>query len=302
MSKTNIIFLEPYLDNKIWGGTRLKEFNFKLESNNVGEALIVSAIDNKSSKIINSNIDEKNLLEFYNNHPDFFSNYKGTYPILTKIIDANEDLSIQVHPDDAYSLYKHNKLGKNECWYILDAKPDSKIIYGLNCQSIDELKQSISDNTIEEKLNYITVKKGDTIYVPAGTVHAITSGLLIYELQQNSDITYRLYDYNRLENGKLRELMVDDALNVIKLNQEHYVTHDNYLIDCEYFKLIKIDVCNDTLNLKIDDALWLEVTVIDGNGKVDEQPITKGSVFLIRSNHNAIAEGNLKLLIAYVAK
>lgn len=302
MSTLNIIFLEPYLDNKIWGGTKLKEFNFKLESNNVGEALIISAIDNKSSTIINSNVAEKNLLEFYDNHRDFFANYQGSYPLLTKIIDANDKLSIQVHPGDIYSLEKHNKLGKTECWYILDAKPNSKIVYGLKCESIKQVRESILNNTIENDLNYINVKKGDIIYVPAGTVHAITSGLLIYELQQNSDITYRLYDYNRLENGKLRELMIDDALNVIKLNQQCNVTHDQFLIDCEYFKLIKMDICNDKLNLKIDNALWLEVTVIDGNGKVDGQSITKGGVFLIRSNHNAIVEGNLKLLIAYVTK
>lgn len=294
-----VIFLKPYLDDKIWGGTRLQDYGYHLTSDHVGEALLVSTLPNKSSYILNTEIKERNLHDYYEAHRDFFANYRRTYPLLTKIIDANDDLSIQVHPDDAYASAKHHQLGKTECWYILDAKPYAQLVYGLKTDSREVVAKAIADNTLESILNYIDVKKGDLIYVPAGTVHAITKGLLIYELQQSCDITYRLYDYNRLENGKPRALAVEDSLNVIKYDPVVCPTSCGYLVDCPFFKLKKIKVL-DQFEIDLPEALWLEITVIDGEGTIDGQSFKKGSVMLVRHRHIPLIKGECTLLVGFI--
>lgn len=300
--KTDILFLKPYLEQKIWGGDHLEDFNYNLNGKCIGEAWIVSALENKSSVVINQEAKEKTLFEFYKHHPDFFNYHAGEYPTLTKIIDACQDLSIQVHPNDQYALARHHQLGKTECWYILDAKPNAEIVYGLKTTDNTELVSAIKNNNLEALMNVVPVKKGDLFFVPAGLVHAIKAGVLIYELQQSSDITYRLYDYNRLENGKLRELHIEDALKVIDYRTVKTPSSEEFLIDCKYFKLKKMEVNNSLQDLFIPEAMWLEVTVIDGFGKVDRHPIKKGDVFLLRHNCVAKLEGICTLLVGYVTQ
>lgn len=302
MEKTNLIFLKPYLDEKIWGGKRLEEFGYDLSSKKVGEALIISALPEMASLVINKEFREMPLNIFYELNQDFFNNYQKPYPILTKIIDANDDLSVQVHPNDEYAKLRHKKLGKTECWYIIDAKPNASIIYGLKIKDPLIMKSSLEKNNLEQILNEIKVKKGDVIFVESGTVHAIKSGILIYELQQSSDITYRLYDYNRLDNqGNLRQLHIEDSLNVINYNIKPLEQSLDYLVDSKYFKLKKI-IINGKKILKIDEAQWIEVTVIEGTGFVDDVPIKKGSIFLIRHLYHPLISGELTLLLGYVTK
>ena len=160
------------------------------------------------------------LSEYLEVHKDSVSkDWNGErFPLLIKLIDAEADLSIQVHPDDEYAAAHTDGLGKTEMWYIVDAAPDAKIIYGLKKRyTADELRAAIEAGTLEELMNYVPVKKGETYFIPSGMVHAICRGILIAEIQQNSNITYRVYDYNRRgADGKLRELHVDDALAVIE--------------------------------------------------------------------------------------
>lgn len=298
--KTNLIFLEPYLDAKIWGGNNLLKFNYNLTSDKIGEALIVSALPKMSSLIINKEYEKMPLNYFYENNRDFFNNYQGEYPILTKIIDANNDLSVQVHPNDEYAKLKHNKLGKTECWYILDAKPNASIIYGLKIKDPSRIKEAIEKNDWVNILNEINVEKDDVIYVESGTVHAIKAGLLIYEIQQSSDITYRLYDYNRLDElGNLRPLNIEDSLKVIKYDTKILKKNEKYLVDSKYFKLKKL-IINGQYKLNISEAQWLEITVISGIGFVDDIKIKKGSVFLVKHHHQPLLKGKITLLIGYV--
>ncbi|MGL4616658.1 MAG: type I phosphomannose isomerase catalytic subunit [Mycoplasmoidaceae bacterium] len=302
MDSINIIFLKPYLDEKIWGGNRLKEYGYELKSNNIGEALIVSALEKMPSTIINKELFGVSLKDFYESNRDFFGNYCGEYPILTKIIDANDDLSVQVHPDNEYAKIRHNKLGKNECWYILDAKENASIIYGLKTNNRKETEDFLNKKKWDDLLNEIKVKKGDVIYVESGIVHAIKKGILIYELQQSSDITYRLYDYDRIDDyNNPRELHIEDALNVIKYNNIKNACDEKNLISNEYFSLMKIDI-DGTKRISIDNAKWLEVTVIDGSGTVDNLNFKKGSIFLIRNNYESTIIGKCSLLIGYVKK
>lgn len=301
-----IIFLEPFIQETIWGRKRLKEYGYNLPYEKNGEAWIISAIKDKESKIKGIN---KSLREFYIEKKSFFNNYNGEYPLLVKIIDANDDLSIQVHPDNEYAKNKHGKYGKSECWYILDCKNNSDIVYGHNAKNKTELIDYIKNNKWDNLLKVIKIDKNDFIDVPPGTIHAIKNNTLIYEVQQSSDITYRLYDYDRLSNGKHRELHINDSLNVIYYPQNNLTiskTNTNYdnkiqlLLENQYFKIIKINV-NSNLELLFDDAHWVQATVIDGNGFVDNIKIRKGDNFLVAHNSKfKISSQKMTIIISYV--
>lgn len=298
-----IIFLEPIIEYKVWGGTKLRDiYNYPIEQDNAGEAWLVACFENKSNYILNS--DGMSLYEFYNTNKEFFNYYDKEYPLLVKIIDAKKDLSVQVHPDDAYAKSKNYPYGKTECWYILDCKEDSTIIYGHNANDYKELKKMIENKQWENLLNEQPIKKNELYYIPSGTIHAIKSDTLLFELQQSSDITYRIYDYDRLdENGKLRELHLNDALNVI--NFDNYIlnkanAHHDFLVDTNFFKLIKL-VNREYTEYHFPDVNWLQATVIKGFGTIDgTYNLKKGDTFLVAHNHKFSLNGELTLLISYV--
>ena len=204
----------------IWGGERLaKEYGKGTPGEKLAESWELAAHKDGVNVIIGGENDGMLFSDYLAAHKDAVSDsWDGErFPLLTKLIDAEADLSIQVHPDDEYAAAHTTDLGKTEMWYIVDAAPDAKIIYGLKKKySADEVRTAIANGTLEELMNYTPVKKGETYFIPSGMVHAICKGILIAEIQQNSNITYRVYDYNRRgADGKLRELHVDDALAVI---------------------------------------------------------------------------------------
>lgn len=194
----------------------------------------------------------------------------GEHPLLVKVIQADESLSIQVHPDDekAVLLEGEGSCGKSECWYVLDAKPGSKLVYGLNGKySSEEIKQAIETNNLEKYLNQIEVHKGDFIFIPSGTVHAIGAGLRLMEVQQSCDITYRLYDW-----GRSRQLHVEKSLEVIKNNELLKIKPFDKDFECDYFSLSKVCVkggyamINSRREKKIEN--WMFLYVIDGKGVI----------------------------------
>ena len=220
---------------KIWGGSKIKSMlkqDFSPLSN-CGEAWKISGIEPESSVVSNGFLKGNTLNELAEIYMDdllgekVFKKFGEEFPLLIKFIDAQKDLSVQVHPDDKLSAEKHHGNGKTEMWYVIDAEPDATLNIGFNRQMNRQLlKEHISQNRIIDVLNFVNVKAGDAVFIPSGKVHAIGKGILLAEIQQSSDITYRLYDYNRKdENGKLRSLHVDDALNAI-----HYNDADNALI------------------------------------------------------------------------
>ncbi|MGL4343546.1 MAG: type I phosphomannose isomerase catalytic subunit [Metamycoplasmataceae bacterium] len=296
-----IIFLKPYFDYKIWGGDKIKNIFNYIQEDKIGEALIISALKDKESLIVNKNYLNKKLSDFYLENPDFFGNYKGTYPLLTKIIDANEDLSVQVHPNDDYAWEKFKKLGKTECWYILDCPKRAELIYGSKEKNIKKIEKNIKNNDWSF-LKKAPVNIGDVVYVPSGTIHAITKGILVYEIQQSSDLTFRLYDYNRKEqDGNPRELHIIDSLNSIKVDDSLKVikSFDGLIINSSKFKLYKKTI-NQEEEFYFPRAKWLEVTVISGKGKIENNIIQKGSTFLVAHDHNFSIIGNLIVLIGFI--
>ena len=208
--------LQPIFFDKIWGGSKIK-LNYDYDClNKKGGAWGIRASKNGSSIVLNGEIEGKTLRELFSTNKELFGNYPGEeFPILIKIIDATDDLSIQVHPNDSYARLHENSLGKTECWYILDAEKNTDIIIGHKADNLEEFKNYFDSSNFESILNKFKIKKGDLFNIYAGTIHAICKGTLLLEIQQSSDVTYRLYDYNRLSNGLPRDLHVDKAFDVI---------------------------------------------------------------------------------------
>lgn len=261
----NILYplkFKPIAKQKIWGGNSLQQIYRHNDPNiqQIGETWDVSAMSGNESEVINGFLANNNLAELVEVYMSdligdkVFQRYGTEFPLLVKLIDAAEDLSIQVHPNDEIAEKRHQGHGKTEMWYILDATPEASIILGFS-EPVDKetLAKKLEDNTIETCLNKISVKPGDIFLVPAGTVHSIGKGCLILEIQQSSDLTYRLYDYNRQDiNGQLRELHTEWALDAI--DYEHWkaekltpVCQNNEIcnvVDHEYFTSNQIHLTN----------------------------------------------------------
>ena len=288
-----VLMLEGKFVDKIWGGERLREdFDYDIESDSVGEYWAVSAMEEFPSLIINGELAGENLIEVYKNEKELFGDSKeATFPLLVKIIDAKEDLSIQVHPDDEMGKRVENSLGKTECWYILNDN-ESSIIYGLNAKDKDEAVKLINERKWEEVLKEVPAKNGDFFFVPAGTVHAIKKGCLILEIQQASDVTYRLYDYDRKDkDGNLRDLHIEKSIEAIKLNDIDNKTETSVdgdlrltkLTDNEFFQVRKYEIeGNKSFNR---DSEYLIEAVIDGAGELivdgETYQIKKGDFFIL---------------------
>lgn len=223
-SKTRPFFLKPAGKDYLWGGNRLNEdFSKGIDMSPLAETWECSAHPDGPSTVDSGEFKGLSLSQVLKEHPEFLGTHPrllGGLPILIKLIDAKRDLSVQVHPDDAYAAkYENGSLGKTEMWYVLDASKDAALVYGF-CHDMDRevLRKSLTDGTVEKYLQKVPIKKDDVFYIEAGTVHAIGAGALIAEIQENSNLTYRLYDYNRLDkNGKPRELHIEKALQVANL-------------------------------------------------------------------------------------
>lgn len=215
---------KPILKDKIWGGTKLQNlFNKPTDSKYLGESWELSGVPDDESIVSNGFLAGNNIAELVETYmgdlvgDKIFENFGLTFPLLFKLIDANDDLSIQVHPNDEIAAKRHNSFGKTEMWYVVDADPGAELIIGFTKDSSkEEYSSAVESGRVEEILQRVSVQKGDVLFIPAGLVHAIGKGTVIAEIQETSDITYRIYDYKRTDkNGKERDLHIDEALDVI---------------------------------------------------------------------------------------
>ncbi|MGE5604365.1 MAG: type I phosphomannose isomerase catalytic subunit [Bacteroidota bacterium] len=214
---------KPVYKKKVWGGDNIRTyFNRSIKDKKIGESWEISCREDGMSVVKNGKFQGKTLLELINELRDkllgteVYKKYGNAFPLLHKVIDANENLSVQVHPDDAYAAAE-GKCGKDEMWYIIHATKNAKLIYGLIDISKNEFRKVLQEGRISRVLNEVAVKPGDFIFIPGGTVHAILGGLLIAEIQQNCNTTYRIYDWDRTDgSGKKRELHIERALDAIR--------------------------------------------------------------------------------------
>lgn len=310
------LFLRPVFKERIWGGAALQEaFGYEIPTEHTGECWAISAHPNGPSKIENGPYEGMTLDQLWREHPELFGNAQGeVFPLLTKILDANMDLSVQVHPNDDYAMANENgELGKTECWYIIDCKDDADMIFGHNARSKEELVEQINQGKWGELLRRVKIKPGDFFYVPSGTIHALCEGTLVLETQQSSDTTYRVYDYDRRDaEGNLRELHLQKAIEVTTVPHQDVVStpiiqeQDNATIttfvESEFFSVYKWEVHGKSVFPYNEHYLLL--SVIKGEGDLIHHgasyQLKKGTHFILPVGFGEFAvNGDCELIVSH---
>ncbi|WP_096437013.1 mannose-6-phosphate isomerase, class I [Alteribacter populi] len=313
-----ILFLEPVFKEKIWGGSGLRsQFDYEIPSNSTGECWGISGHENGTNIVANGVFKGKTLRQLWNENRELFNHEPGEeFPLLVKIIDAQDDLSVQVHPDDEYAK-KHEgyALGKTECWYILDHEPGAKLVLGHHANSRDELTKMVDAERWGELFRDVPVQKGDFYYVPSGTVHAIGKGIMILEIQQSSDITYRFYDYGRTDDrGNPRELHIDDSIACSMVPHKDALPEQNEwtngdlmikkLIEENYFTVYRWDIAGEA-SYKVDQ--YLLMSVVDGQGEIIVEGVIhkleKGQHFIVPSTVDSFTiRGKMTMTVSHTTK
>lgn len=307
----HILKMKPVFKEMIWGGKKLRDvYGYDIPSDHTGEAWTISAHKNGNCMIENTEYAGMTLAQLFDEHRELFGNIDGDqFPLLVKFIDANDNLSVQVHPDDAYAAKYENSLGKTECWYVLQADEGTQMVMGHHAKTKEEFVKAVEEDDYDHLLNTFKIKEGDFFYIPSGTLHAICSGSLIYEAQQSSDITYRVYDYHRKQkDGSERQLHVQQSIDVTKVpadiaQQNDFVSSDlengsrTTLIESEFFTVDKYDL--NGKNTIINDKPFQMVSVIEGSGTLDTMEVKKGDNFVICSDQQeTILDGTIQVMIA----
>jgi len=305
MTDKELIFFAPEFKTMIWGGNKMKkEFGYDIPADNTGECWAISAHPNGDCLVRGGTYSGKRLSQLWQQEKELFGNYPGDrFPLLLKVIDAKDDLSIQVHPSDEYAkVHENGSLGKTECWYILDCAEDSTLVVGHNAKAKEELCKLIDQHKFTDLIREVEIKKGDFIQIEPGTVHAIKGGVMILETQQNSDITYRVYDYDRLSNGKPRELHVEQSKAVITVpaSEGAIISTEGMkgltkLVDCKYYSVSKL-VVEGEYSLDADAPFRL-VSVTEGEGCVNSVPVKKGDHFIVPNGYGELLfKGSLTVI------
>lgn len=307
-----ILKCKPILQEKIWGGDRLKSvFGYDIPSDHTGECWAISGHPGGDCPVENPEFAGQTIGSLWRSRPELFGNTPGDiFPLLIKIIDAREDLSIQVHPDDAYAaVHENGALGKTECWYVLDCDPGATIVIGHNAKSTQEMAQMIQQDRWEELLRVIPIHKGDFFQIDPGCLHAIKGGTLILETQQSSDVTYRFYDYGRLQDGKPRQLHIQQSLAVTKApflpaqpQQERFSQGDatiTRLVSCPYYTVYRATLAGKAV---FDwKAPFVNVSILSGEGTLDGQKVQKGDHLLICADYGEmVMEGQMELIYSHI--
>lgn len=316
---------KKHLVKKIWGGRGFKEIlDIELPDDNLyGESWEVSSHKNGMSYVENGSLQGEsleNLLKKYKDElvgEEIYKKYGDNFPILIKYLDINDKLSVQVHPDDEYALRVEGEFGKSETWYVLDATNDATLIMGVKDGiTKDNFLEKFEKKEFTEIFNIISVKKGDFINVTPGVVHGtLTGSILICETQQNSDTTYRIYDYDRVVDGEKRELHLDKSVEVINFSSQPEISHDNLrnrkkigeneiseLVKGEYFSIDKINVKGDFID-EINNNFKV-YSILEGVGELiydnNKYALKKGDTYFIPAKLDVEISGELEILKSYL--
>ncbi len=310
VDERSFILLEPVCQNKIWGGRALEQYGYNLPDGPVGEAWAISAHPHGDCTVKDGVYQSMKLSELYASHPEIFgSSDSEEFPLLVKIIDAKDDLSIQVHPNNAYAaVHEDGALGKRECWYILDAEPGATIIVGQKAKDREEFARKVEEGLWNELLNEIPIKKGDFFQIDPGCVHAIKRGTMILETQQASDITYRVYDYDRRQDdGSLRELHLEKSLDVIDYEAKsperpiHPIlepnTLENLVTTVDYtVEMVEVE---GAFECKLDNPFTC-VSVLEGRGFIQGREVARGDHGLIlHEADRLVMSGSMVVILSH---
>lgn len=306
--------LIPACKDYMWGGNRLAtEYGIKYDGDILAEAWVLACHKDGNSVVSEGEYKGKTLAELINAEGRELlgtnCRNEAEFPILIKFIDAKRALSIQVHPDDEYALLHESQLGKTEMWYVLDAKEGAFLYQGFDHEiSREEFKERIENNSLEEVLNKVYVKKGDVLFIPPKTLHAIGEGILIAEIQQNSNVTYRIYDYGRLgADNKPRQLHIKQSIDVTNLTKPQAYSSDSaHLVSCKFFDVDHVKVADgEKYESVADERSFVSVIVTEGLGSIEcggkESSLKKGeSMFIPAALGKFTIMGNLEVLITRI--
>ncbi|MBT2284793.1 class I mannose-6-phosphate isomerase [Paenibacillus polymyxa] len=324
MSTPYPLQFQPEFKERVWGGRALEQFGLTPPEGHIGEGWMIADHPNGTTKVLNGALAGKGLDEVREQLGTEWLGTKGVsekggrFPLLIKLLDCNDDLSVQVHPTDEYEALPPGELGKTEMWYVLDAKPGAHIIYGLN-EGVDRatLKEALENGTVMDTLRQVPVEAGDTFFIPAGTVHALCAGVVVAEIQQNSDTTYRIYDYNRPGlDGKPRELHVEDSLNVTAYEgsgastmKTNNATPGEWLklAECPYF-VVEKGIVTERWELSTNPDSFTILVVCEGEGTLewahagsDSIVLKAGQCYLLPANLGSYTlNGNTTVLRSYL--
>ena len=298
-----LVKLKPAVKDYIWGGNYFQKFNKGLGLARVSECWELSLRDNDSS-IIASGKDEGKLLNQVITNKDIGPVMERFpyFPLLIKLIDAKENLSVQVHPSDEYALKYENSFGKSEMWHIISADEGSGLYVGLNKDyQKQDIEKALKEGTILDCLNFFKVKPGDTFIINPGTIHAIGKGVRLIEIQQNSNLTYRLYDYNRVDQyGHPRELHIKKALEVINYHRYQMIKSGSSLLaDNQYFTVKEISFENE-LEISANEKSFISFTFLEGDGTVNDISFTQYDTFFLPYQKKCVIKGKGKVVISSV--
>ncbi|WP_053360945.1 mannose-6-phosphate isomerase, class I [Bacillus sp. FJAT-27251] len=319
MYKNEPIFLQPVLQERIWGGEKLNtQFGYEIPSKQTGEAWVISAHPNGPSIIRNGELAGKTLADAWKENGSLFNKSADNdeeYPLLVKILDAADDLSVQVHPDDQFAREVEGvPYGKTECWYVVSAEEGAELVLGHHAKSQEELADMVEQGEWDKLLRRVKVKAGDFVYVPSGTIHAIGKGIVILETQQSSDITYRVYDYDRTDSaGNKRELHLERSIQVTTVpHQDAEVEQaekviggltEKKLVEEQYFTVYHWQLNGEAARELTAD--FLQVSVLDGSaeltvgGKV--YPLEKGTHFVLPHGMTKYSvKGQAEFIVSHV--
>ena len=312
---------QPILKERIWGGEKLKTvLNKAIESATTGESWELSTVEGDVSIVANGVLKGKSLLEVIDEAPNeilgtaVYQKFGKQFPLLFKYLDAREDLSIQVHPNDALAKERHNSFGKTEMWYIMQADDDARIIVGFKEKSnANEYVENLENKSLLSILDDVKVKSGDVFFLETGTVHAIGAGLVVAEIQQTSDITYRIYDFDRVDaQGNGRELHIDQALDAINYDKvdtyKEYtkeVNQSNVVVDCPYFTTNFVPLDGEVSVEKSGDTFTVYMCV-EGSFELDYNDVRysykKGDTVLIPAAiKEFVLSGKASILEIYIS-
>lgn len=311
-----ILKLAPCYKDYLWGGRRLiDEYGKKFDGDVLAESWELACHKDGNSIILNDEYKGMTLAEYIEKKGKGIlgKNCEGVeeFPILIKLIDAKDHLSIQVHPDDEYARKVENQYGKTEVWYVLDCKPNSYLYYGFNKDiSKKEVRDRIENDTILEVLNKVEVKKGDVLFIKPGTIHAIGKDILVAEIQQNSNVTYRVYDYARVgKDGKKRELHIDKAVEVLDYSAvDKKLNTMTEQVRCKYFTVdyLQVDANTNTVFTgKTEEDSFASILVLNGSGMIrsndEEFEFKKGDSFFVEANSGTyVISGDGEMLLTKI--
>ena len=313
------IFLEPVFQQRIWGGSKLEDyFNYTIPTNTTGECWGISAHENGPSIVKNGPLKGKTLTDLWRDSRELFGGEAGEkFPLLVKILDANDDLSVQVHPNDDYArVHENGELGKTECWYVIDCDEGSHLILGHRAKTKEEFVSLVEKGEWDRLLKKVSIKPGDFYYVPSGTIHAIGKGALILETQQSSDTTYRVYDYDRTDdNGNKRALHVRQSIEVSTIPHQEAVTEETLVVEDgltkkkivqeDYFTVYHCQL--EGSYTSVMEHNYMLVSIINGEGTIcvmgNEFPIVKGDHFILPASIEEYElKGKAEFILSHTTK